>query len=179
MLASVAACSDHMTPTSPVSRASDGVVASADKGGSPTGPMIALMDGCDPTTFAQQGVECARSGGVTFQNFLNQIQTTGGAGAWHIAPGNINATVGSDLNVVNRGGEVHTFTEVKQYGGGIVDFLNTLSGNTHVAPECLALEDDDFVPPGGVYHDEVDDGTTLYQCCIHPWMRTVVHGNHG
>ena len=33
----------------------------------------------------------------------------------------------------------------------------------------------DRIPPGGTYSDEVEEtGTELYQCCIHPWMRTTV-----
>ena len=76
----------------------------------------------------------------------------------------------------NQGGEVHTFTEVEAFGGGIVADLNTRSGNPTPAPECLALEPDDFVPPGGSYSDEVEEeGVELYQCCIHPWMRTTIH----
>jgi hypothetical protein len=55
--------------------------------------------------------------------------------------------------------------------------LNQLSGNTEPAPECLALAPTAFIAPGGTGHDEVEEpGTELYQCCIHPWMRTVVHG---
>jgi hypothetical protein len=35
--------------------------------------------------------------------------------------------------------------------------------------------DEAFVPPGGTYTDEVEEeGSELYQCCIHPWMRTVM-----
>jgi hypothetical protein len=45
-----------------------------------------------------------------------------------------------------------------------------------VATECTKLEDDDFVPPGGTYEEKVgSEGTQLFQCCIHPWMRTVIH----
>jgi hypothetical protein len=70
---------------------------------------------------------------------------------------------------------VHTFTEVEAFGGGFVPELNALSGNPVPAPECLALDPDDFVPPGGTYSDEVEEpGTERYQCCIHPWMRATV-----
>jgi hypothetical protein len=77
---------------------------------------------------------------------------------------------------VNRGGEVHTFTEVAQFGGGIVPILNTLTNNPVVAPECNALEPDDFVAPGGTYREEPleGSGTARFQCCIHPWMRLEV-----
>jgi hypothetical protein len=76
---------------------------------------------------------------------------------------------------INRGGEVHTFTEVEEFGGGIVPLLNQLSHNTAVAPECQALAPSDFVPAGGTTSDDVEEaGVEHYQCCIHPWMRTTV-----
>ena len=85
----------------------------------------------------------------------------------------IEAKVGQTLLAINRGGEEHTFTEVEEFGGGVVDILNQLSGNTEVAPECLALAPSDRIPAGGTFTDEVEEtGTELYQCCIHPWMRT-------
>ena len=179
-IASLTACSDRtiMQPT----RSAAGSVASASRGGE-SDRALSLMDACDHDSFAANDVDCARHGGVTFDQFLAEIQKTGGAGAWHITPGTLNAPVGTDLNVMNRGGEVHTFTEVKHFGGGIIPFLNDLSGNPVAAPECLALltpgHDDDFIAPGTIYHDDVDDGTTLYQCCIHPWMRTTVTGTKG
>jgi hypothetical protein len=76
---------------------------------------------------------------------------------------------------VNRGGEVHTFTHVAAFGGGIIPPLNALSGNPVPAPECLALEPDDFVAPGNTYQEQIEgSGTQLFQCCIHPWMRMTV-----
>jgi hypothetical protein len=79
------------------------------------------------------------------------------------------------LLAVNRGGEEHTFTEVEAFGGGIVPDLNVLAGVPDPAPECLAVTPTDMVPPGGSTTDDVEEeGTELYQCCIHPWMRTVV-----
>ena len=176
VIASITACSDRMI-TQP-SHSADGSLASASKGGG-SDRSLSLLDACDPATFGANGVDCSRNGGVTFDRFLAEVQQHGSAGAWHITPGVVNAPVGTELDVMNRGGETHTFTEVKHYGGGFIDFLNQLSGNPIPAPECLALEPDDFVAPGTVYHDEVDDGTTLYQCCIHPWMRTVVTGTKG
>ena len=96
--------------------------------------------------------------------------------AWRFAPANnVQARVGQTLLAINRGGEAHTFTEVEEFGGGIVPVLNQLSGNTEVAPECRTLAADDFIPPGGTYSDEVEEtGTERYQCCIHPWMRATV-----
>jgi hypothetical protein len=139
-----------------------------------------MMDACDPTTFnAVIGPgTCIRRGGVTFDNFVAQLTKHQKAGAWHNAPSNMNAREGQTLLAVNQGGEVHTFTRVTAFGGGIVAFLNQLSGTPVVADGCrpTSLEPDDFVSPGGTYEEEVGSGATqLFQCCIHPWMRTTVH----
>ncbi|MFL5574448.1 MAG: hypothetical protein ACJ79S_00535 [Gemmatimonadaceae bacterium] len=169
----LAACADPSRPTGPAT-----ISAARIAGGGPDTRLVELKDACDPTTFnAVLGAGgCTRQGGVQFANFIELLTKHGEVGAWHFAPRNIETTVGTTLLAVNRGGEVHTFTEVEQFGGGIVPNLNQLSGNPVPAPECLSLEPDDFVPPGGTYPDEVEaPGTELYQCCIHPWMRTVVH----
>ena len=115
-------------------------------------------------------------GGVTFEQFLELLRKNQSVGSWHFAPGTVNARVGQTLVAFNRGGEDHTFTEVEEFGGGIVPVLNDLSGNPVPAPECLGLAPADFIAPGGRYTDEVEDpGTEHYQCCIHPWMRVDVN----
>ena len=141
-----------------------------------------MMDACDPDTFnapPPAGVgpgSCVRSGGVTFANFLEQLEKHGSIGAWHFAPPNTSAKLGQVFVATNKGGEVHTFTAVQEFGGGIVPPLNELTHNLVVAPECQALDPDDFVPPGGEYEEEPLEhaGTAKFQCCIHPWMRLEV-----
>jgi plastocyanin len=139
-----------------------------------------MMDACDPQSFnaAIGPGSCIRQGGVDFAKFLTLLGQHHKVGALNFAPPTLNARVGQELLAVNHGGEVHTFTEVEEFGGGIVPDLNALSGEPVPAPECLSLEPGDFVPPGGTYTDEVEEveeeGTELYQCCIHPWMRAVV-----
>ena len=139
---------------------------------------VDMTDACDPTSFnAMLGAgTCTRNGGVRFTQFIELLRQHQTVGAWHFAPPQLHVQVGQTLLAVNRGGEVHTFTEVEEFGGGIVPDLNVLSGNPTPAPECLALDPDDFVPPGGTYSDEVEEeGVERYQCCIHPWMHTTVH----
>jgi hypothetical protein len=144
--------------------------------------LVTMMDACDPDTFnapPPDGVgpgTCVRSGGVRFATFLEQLGKHGVIGAWHFAPPDTSAKVGQVFVAVNRGGEVHTFTEVKAFGGGIVPPLNDLSHNPVVAPECASLDPDDFVAPGGTYREEPLEGagTARFQCCIHPWMRLEV-----
>jgi hypothetical protein len=141
------------------------------------------MDACDPETFnapppagAGPGT-CERNGGVTFQNFIEQLMRFGSIGAWHMAPPNSNLLVGQHFLAVNHGGETHTFTEVEEFGGGIVPALNNLAQTPVEAPECKALEDDDFIKPGATYQSDTEEesGNEKYQCCIHPWMRLTAH----
>jgi hypothetical protein len=173
----VVACSDAPRSTSPSVTPGDAALSSI-AGGSER--VVSMLDACDPTTFNAVLGEggCTRRGGVTFQDFLAQLQNHGTVGSWRFAPSEMNVAVGQTLVAINRGGEEHTFTEVEEFGGGVVDALNALSGNLVKAPECLASPE--RVPPGGVQREVVDEsGTELYQCCIHPWMRVVVHANRG
>jgi hypothetical protein len=141
--------------------------------------IVTMMDACDPQTFnapPPAGVgpgSCVRSGGVQFATFLEQLGKHGFIGSWLFAPPNTSAKVGQVFVATNRGGEVHTFTEVEEFGGGIVPPLNDLTHNPVVAPECANLDPDDFVAPGETYREEPleDAGTARFQCCIHPWMR--------
>jgi plastocyanin len=138
------------------------------------GRNVNMMDACDPETFnAVVGPgTCTRSGGLTFQLFIDALTRQGFVGAWHFAPNTTNVRVGQTFVAVNRGGEVHTFTEVAKFGGGIVPDLNQLAHVPDVAPECASLDPDDFVAPGGEYSETVDhSGTVKFQCCIHPWMK--------
>jgi plastocyanin len=135
---------------------------------------VNIEDACDPTSFdAVLGAgACTRSGGMKFDDFIATLTRLGFVGPWHFAPNNANVDVGATFQAINLGGETHTFTEVAEYGGGIVASLNQLAHVPVEAPECAALEGDDFVPPGGLYTETVDEtGTVKFQCCIHPWMR--------
>jgi len=167
------ACSDTPTPTSPT-RGARSAVARADARTSDH--VVSIHDACDGPTFMAQGVDCSRTSGVMFSQFIAELQARGSVGAWHFAPTNLMLQPGQSFSALNRGGEVHTFTEVAHFGGGIVPILNQLSGNPTPAPECLALSPDDFIPPGGSSDSDTPDeaGTELYQCCIHPWMRAMV-----
>jgi plastocyanin len=139
--------------------------------------LIQMMDACDPTSFnaAVGPGTCIRKGGLNFNRFVALLGAHHTVGAWHFAPSKIHARVGQDLVAVNKGGEVHTFTEVESFGGGVNSIINGLAGTPVPAPECLALAPGDFVPPGATFTDEVAEaGVEHYQCCIHPWMRATV-----
>ena len=164
------ACADREMPLSPVSP-NDGASFAA----SNTDRVVSIFDACDGPTFTQANIDCSRQSGLTFDKFISDLGAHGTVGAWHFAPSNINVFAGQTLNVINRGGETHTFTEVKQYGGGIVPLLNQLSGNLVPVPECLDQAHANFIAAGASHQELInDEGTELYQCCIHPWMRVVV-----
>ena len=138
---------------------------------------VSMFDACDPETFnaALGAGTCTRPGGVRFATFLEQLGTHHSIGAWHFAPGEVMLHVGEQLVATNRGGETHTFTEVDEFGGGIVPQLNELTGLTKMAPECGQLLPGDFLAPGASSSErEEDAGVEKYQCCIHPWMRAEV-----
>jgi plastocyanin len=136
---------------------------------------VTLKDQCDPASFnAAIGPDTCtgHNGGVPFDTFIQELTQTEQAGAWHIAPGEVRIRDGEAVQAQNIGGEVHTFTEVDEFGGGIIPLLNTLSGNPVPAPECLTLGPNDFVAPGqATAPDAEEPGVHHYQCCIHPWMR--------
>jgi len=139
--------------------------------------VVTMFDACDPETFnaALGAGTCTRSGGVRFDTFLDQLGKHHSIGAWHFAPPEVTMQVGQMLVATNRGGETHTFTEVDEFGGGIVPLLNQLTGLTEVAPECSQLQPRDFLAPGASSREEEEAaGVEKYQCCIHPWMRAEV-----
>ena len=172
------ACSDS-GPIQPPQPASAPTLAAEERRSEPGVKRIDILDDCQPETFnrALGPGSCTRNGTLRFSRFIELLTKNGFVESWRFSPTLVEGRVGATLLATNRGGEVHTFTEVEEFGGGIVPLLNQLSGNTTVAPECLALEPDDFIPPGGSdSDDEVEVGTEKYQCCIHPWMRVTVTG---
>jgi hypothetical protein len=160
---------------------------------------ILMRDACDPATFP---VPCALGAhGITpFPVFIAELQQDHIAGAWRFNPlldasagtfklVTLNLTAGQQTMIENKGGETHTFTRVKEFGGGQVPALNALSGNPIPAPECalgLPENDTNVIVEGGKSEAGPTAGTsalpqevTKWQCCIHPWMRMTVAVNQG
>ena len=152
---------------------------------------IHLRDYCDPASFnaAIGPGTCIRDtsdGAITFSGFVAEVGADKSVGAWRFAPGQIRVSAGTTLQLQNLGGETHTFTQVKRFGGGFVDFLNVASGNPTPAPECARVvdgslvpqppsEDNIFIPAGGsATHPLEHEVVARYQCCIHPWMRITI-----
>ena len=165
---------------------------------------ILVRDACDPATFnAAVGPNTCVAGqhGTTpFPFFIAELQQDHIAGAWRFNPlldasaGNfklvtLNLTAGQQTVIQNLGGETHTFTRVKEFGGGNVPPLNALSGNPVPVPECSASlpeSNTNVIVEAGKSEAGPTAGTsalpeeaTKWQCCIHPWMRMTVAVNQG
>ena len=153
-------------------------VACSDSSGPAETTHVSMQDQCEPSSFnaALGAGTCTRQGTVTFAQFNTELNASHQVAAWRFVPPTLSIHVGQAITAMNDGGEVHTFTEVEQFGGGIVPSLNQASGNTVEAPECAQLTAADHVAAGATFTTDVatEVGTERYQCCIHPWMRAVV-----
>jgi hypothetical protein len=178
----VLACADSPNLTEPTEVSAVTQVSTSGNGPSfaqeTGGRRILMLDQCDPDSFNEAigpGTCVNRNGGLSFDLFIALLQNHQRAPSWRFSPETIHVPRDLTLPIVNAGGEVHTFTEVEEFGGGIVPVLNNLTGNTVVAPECLTLGASDFIPAGGQTTHTFEPGEAdKYQCCIHPWMRAVV-----
>ena len=151
---------------------------------------IAILDECDPADqvlWAPTGGCALDDGDVGFAEFQAMLfsplaLSTVGHMAWRTDPTYLRIEPNKTIKVTNEGGRGHTFTEVANFGGGMVPPLN--QGLTP-APECgdpgviaaTALD-----PGEGLELKELPEGDHRFMCCIHPWMRTQIkvadkHGN--
>ena len=139
---------------------------------------VQILDRCDPASFNAMfgdGVCTMRNGGVPVTQFLRRVNPKdGGHSAWRFSPGQLRLKSGDTLRLNNRGGETHTFTEVLNFGGGFVPLLNNaLPPGTPLAVPASA--DLGFIGPGEQRDlPALGAGTHLFECLIHPWMRTTV-----
>ena len=135
---------------------------------------VFVMDRCDMETFdaAIEPGTCVRSGGVTFDAFVKRLNPTdGGHNAWRNSRHDVVLRGDQRLALTNTGGEFHTFTEVANFGGGFVPELNAaLPPGT---PPAQPVGPINAMAPGDVVDlDQLSPGTHLFECLIHPWMRT-------
>lgn len=143
---------------------------------------IRLLDDCEPISFnAVLGPgACIGNGHTTFDEFIAELAATQDAHKWRNQPSNMLLNVGRPTLIENVGGEVHTFTPVAEFGGGFINDLNGISGNPVPAPECLNIPALVFIPAGATEEgptagsSDLPVGSHKFQCCIHPWMRTVI-----
>jgi plastocyanin len=129
---------------------------------SPASVQVVALDECDP---------------VLTDLFAKAQAGTPDPG-WDFEPDALKIKQGTTLNVVDQGGEPHTFTEVAQFGGGFIPPLNTPGES--VAPECaggfsnVAVARTRILQGSQLQITGLAKGEHSFQCCIHPWMRLKV-----
>jgi plastocyanin len=153
------------------------------QGDSPRVAQIVALDECDPASFnAALGSDFCRN--VTLGAFttLSNLFANAAAGTpdpnWDFEPDALSIGEGTNLNVVNQGGEPHTFTEVAHFGGGFIPGLNAPGEDS--VPECsggfasIAVARTRILQGSSVQVTDLSKGEHYFQCCIHPWMRVKV-----
>jgi len=146
-------------------------------------PVVAL-DECDPDTFnaalGEGGTGFCHNvalAALGFATTLDELFAEAAAGTpdpgWDFEPDDVSIPEGSVLAVADMGGEPHTFTEVKAYGGG---FIPDLNHGAAIVPECmggfsnLAVARTRILQGSTLNVTGLSKGTHHFQCCIHPWM---------
>jgi hypothetical protein len=148
------------------------------------GNEIKVRDACDPASFnaALGDGACVRDDGgrrVTFDALLAGVAEDGEHGAWSFSSP-ITVDEGESVAVrFDRGGEMHTFSEVRgTFGAGCVPELNELMGleGPPVVDCSTAFTPAELVGPALSSNSVagLDEGEHRFQCAIHPWMRTTV-----
>jgi plastocyanin len=159
---------------------------------SPAPVQIVALDECDPKTFNQPidlppgqagvGADFCKNVSLppfvtTFNALFDKAMKGKPDPNWDFEPDDVTVKKGAQIIVVNQGGEPHTFTEVKKFGGGFIDGLN--SGEAP-ATECsggftdLAVARTRILQGSQLQVNGLSQGEHRFQCCIHPWMRVTV-----
>ena len=165
-----------------------GALGENKKSGDDHGARIEVRDDCDSTDpgWTPTGGCTLKGGAVNLAEFnllrFSPLSSGSPVGhpAWRMDPTYVRIDPNDTLRVANTGGRRHTFTEVANFGGGIVPPLN---GTLLPAPECASASP--LAPGAKTEVGALAVGDHRFQCCIHPWMRILVkveadeeHGNH-
>jgi plastocyanin len=157
-------------------------------GNSPRIAQVVALDECDPTTFnaappdglgADECKNVAAGFSTTLSNLVGEAQAGTPDPGWDYEPDTLTINPGTVVSVVNQGGEVHTFTEVKAFGNGFVPPLNPNFATTAI-PECnggfgsVAVAKTRILQGSHLDITGLSKGKHLFECCIHPWMRMEV-----
>jgi len=148
----------------------------------PSVAQVVALDECDPATFnAAVGPDFCKNIAVGYSTTFQTLFAEAAAGTpdkkWDFEPDTLKVKQGTVISVVDQGGEPHTFTEVKQFGGG---FIGGLNNNEAAVPECVngfgdvAVARTRTLQGSTLLVNGLSKGTHYFQCCIHPWMRVKV-----
>ena len=162
------------------------VLPAASLADGPKTETIRLQDACNKPSFDANPLTaggCTKTaGGVSADEFLARINPKdfGHRAWWFNAPGGRNGVTtlraGDTLRAVNEGGEVHSFSEVSEFGGGCIPQFTVPLGLPlrDFATDCLPKFGTIVFP--GTSRDEtsLSVGTHFFQCIFHPWMRQTV-----
>ena len=153
------------------------------QGHQPRLAQVVALDECDPSTFnAALGPDFCRN--VTLGAFttLSDLFAKAAAGTpdrgWDFEPDILRVNEGTEISVVDQGGEPHTFTEVAHFGGGFITELNAPGEET--VPECsggfskVKVARTRILQGSHLEVTRLSKGEHRFQCCIHPWMRVKV-----
>lgn len=140
-----------------------------------------MEDRCEPASFnaALGDGACVGNGTTTFDEFLEELNPVDfGDDHWRFKVSGSSIKLGESIEVINNGGEFHTFTEVAEFGGGCLNELNGPLGGLTPVKECTNPANFPgglILPLGGVGTvAPTTKGTHHFMCLIHPWMRADV-----
>ena len=153
------------------------------------GTVIQARDACDPASFPPGFcVRTDNSGGiVTIDELLASLDKKQSHPAWKFTEDKVKVKRGTPVIAeFGRGGEIHTFTDVTDtgFGPGCIDIINLHEfGSAATAARCgpdpiAGLGQ--IIGTSGLFHgvplsiNTSTPGTRLFQCMLHPWMRTTV-----
>ena len=146
---------------------------------------VVALDECDPTTFNKAtGPDFCKNVALAVLGFATTIQDLFAKAAngtpdpgWDFEPDTLRIKEGTILVVTNQGGEPHTFTEVKKFGGGFIEGLN---GGEETVSECsggfkrVEVAKTRIIQGSDLRVTRLSKGEHRFQCCINPWMRMTV-----
>jgi len=160
-------------------------VNSAQAQSQPNFAQVVALDECDPSTVnaaTGAGPDFCKNVALGASTTLPDLLAKAAAGTpdpnWDFEPDSLTIKQGQVISVVDQGGEPHTFTEVKQFGGGFIPGLNG-PGESAVS-ECAGGFSNVAVARTRILQGShldvigLSKGKHLFQCCIHPWMRIEV-----
>ena len=146
----------------------------------PSLAQVVALDECDPATFnAALGPGFCLNvtpfgSAVPLPALLASVAAGTPNPNWDFEPDSLTIDSKTILEVVNQGGEPHTFTEVAHFGGGFVPPANPPGES--VVPECaggfsnVKVASTRILAGSHLNITGLSKGTHLFQCCIHPWM---------